>query len=36
MDALMESIGEVNDVFWTYLVIPLLVLLGLYFTVRTA
>ncbi|WP_197322120.1 sodium:alanine symporter family protein [Saccharomonospora sp. NB11] len=36
MDALMESIGEVNDVFWTYLVIPLLVLLGLYFTARTA
>ncbi|EHR61598.1 alanine/glycine:cation symporter family protein [Saccharomonospora cyanea] len=36
MDALMESIGEVNDVFWTYLVIPLLVILGLYFTVRTA
>ncbi|EID56339.1 alanine/glycine:cation symporter family protein [Saccharomonospora xinjiangensis] len=36
MDALMELIGEVNDVFWTYLVIPILVLLGLYFTVRTA
>ncbi|OQO94622.1 sodium:alanine symporter family protein [Saccharomonospora piscinae] len=35
MDTLMDAIGEVNDVFWTYLVIPLLVLLGLYFTVRT-
>ncbi|SFB40859.1 alanine or glycine:cation symporter, AGCS family [Amycolatopsis marina] len=35
MDALNEAIGAVNDVFWTYLVIPLLVLVGVYFTVRS-
>ncbi|SFP41455.1 alanine or glycine:cation symporter, AGCS family [Amycolatopsis arida] len=35
MDALNEAIGNVNDVFWTYLVIPLLALVGIYFTVRS-
>ena len=35
MDALNEAIGVVNDVFWTYLVIPLLALVGIYFTVRS-
>ncbi len=34
MDALMDTVSEINDVFWTYIVIPLLVLLSLYFTVR--
>ncbi|WP_298177563.1 alanine/glycine:cation symporter family protein [Saccharomonospora sp.] len=36
MDSLMDAVSEVNDGFWTYLVIPLLALLGLYFTVRTS
>lgn len=35
MDALNEGIGVVNDAFWTYLVIPLLALVGVYFTVRS-
>jgi AGCS family alanine or glycine:cation symporter len=35
MDALNEAIADINSVFWTYLVIPLLALVGVYFTVRS-
>lgn len=35
MDAVNEAIVAVNDVFWAYLVIPLLALVGIYFTVRS-
>ncbi|GAB3475753.1 alanine/glycine:cation symporter family protein [Amycolatopsis cihanbeyliensis] len=35
MDGLIDGIGEVNDLFWTYVVIPLLALVGIYFTVRS-
>jgi alanine or glycine:cation symporter, AGCS family len=35
MDAVNDLIVGVNDVFWTYLVIPLLALVGVYFTVRS-
>lgn len=35
MDAVNEAIVGVNDVFWAYLVIPLLALVGIYFTVRS-
>ncbi|WP_007026303.1 alanine/glycine:cation symporter family protein [Saccharomonospora iraqiensis] len=32
---LLDAINAVNDVFWTYLVIPLLALVGVYYTVRS-
>ncbi|NYI72576.1 Na+/alanine symporter [Naumannella cuiyingiana] len=35
MDALESIIGDVGDTFWTWLVLPVVVLLGIYFTVRT-
>ncbi|MFI6575534.1 alanine/glycine:cation symporter family protein [Nocardiopsis sp. NPDC050513] len=35
MDAVNEGIVAFNDVFWAYLLIPLLILLSLYFTVRS-
>ncbi|WP_019813174.1 alanine/glycine:cation symporter family protein [Saccharomonospora saliphila] len=35
MDGLLKAIGTVNDGFWTYVVIPLLVVTGVYFTVRS-
>ncbi|MDT0329486.1 alanine/glycine:cation symporter family protein [Nocardiopsis lambiniae] len=35
MNALNDAIIAVNDVFWSYFLIPLLVILALYFTVRS-
>ncbi|OLT27829.1 sodium:alanine symporter [Nocardiopsis sp. CNR-923] len=35
MDAVNEGIVAFNDVFWAYLLIPLLIILSLYFTVRS-
>ncbi|TDQ53060.1 alanine/glycine:cation symporter family protein [Actinorugispora endophytica] len=35
MQAMTDALGVVNDNFWTFLVIPLLVIASLYFTVRS-
>ncbi|WP_159941961.1 MULTISPECIES: sodium:alanine symporter family protein [unclassified Nocardiopsis] len=35
MNALNDAIVAVNDVFWSYFLIPLLIMLALYFTVRS-
>ncbi|WP_017599068.1 alanine:cation symporter family protein, partial [Nocardiopsis lucentensis] len=35
MEAISAGIGTFNDVFWAYLLIPALLLLSLYFTVRS-
>ncbi|MBZ2199147.1 alanine/glycine:cation symporter family protein [Occultella gossypii] len=35
MDALNDAVLAIGDSFWTWLVLPIVVVLGLYFTVRT-
>ncbi|WP_017598385.1 alanine/glycine:cation symporter family protein [Nocardiopsis lucentensis] len=35
MDVLNSAIGSLNDALWAYLVIPLLAIVGVYFTVRS-
>ncbi|CAM3640432.1 hypothetical protein OCAE111667_19765 [Occultella aeris] len=35
MDALNDAVLTAGDAFWTWLVLPIVALLGLYFTVRT-